>query len=297
MYMESQLLHAFLETADAGTVSRAARTLGLSQPSLTAQIRRLEAHLGVTLFTRHGRGVALTDAGKALVPRARQLLDDVRATEEAVRREGAAEGAMLRVGAIPTVAPYVLPDALRRLRTRQALTRVELREDYSAVLARLLQEGALDVVIAAVPYAFDGLDTEFLGTDDLVVAVPTSHAAARTGRITMAELHGAPAITLDPAHCLGEQVDGFCSSRQVLPSVVCRSAQLATVLELVGAGVGVSIVPALAAARQVISGCAYVPLEGQRLQREIVAVWRRGAEPSVTARSFVDSVREVVRGY
>lgn len=295
--MDSTLLRAFLETADTGALSRAARQLGLSQPSLTVQIQRLEQHLGTRLFRRHGRGVALTDAGKALYPRARKILDEVRATEDAVRRDGRDAGGTLRVGAIPTVAPYVLPDALRRLRGRQATIRVELREDYSAVLAKLLVDGALDVVIAALPYPFEHLDTEALGTDPLVVAVPASHPAARAARITLAQLRDAPAVTLDPAHCLGAQVAGFCSSREVNPAVVCRSAQLATVLELVGAGVGVSIVPAIAAVRHNTPQCAYVPLAEYALERQIVAVWRRGTAHLPAARAFVESVREVVRGW
>ncbi|WP_396221522.1 LysR family transcriptional regulator [Gemmatimonas sp.] len=293
--MDTTLLRAFVETADAGSLSRAARHLALSQPSLTGQIQRLEAHLGTPLFDRHGRGVTLTEAGEALYPRARRILDEVRNTEDAVRREGAEGAGTLSVGAIPTVAPYVLPAAVQRLRARHTATRVELREDYSAVLAKLLLDGALDVVIAALPYAFEHLDTEVLGTDALVVAVPASHASARAGRITLSQLRDAPAVTLDPAHCLGEQVAGFCSSRQLSPSVVCRSAQLATVLELVGAGVGLSIVPAMAAVRHNTPQCAYVPLAEHALQREIVAVWRRGAAQSAAARAFVECVREVVR--
>ncbi|AMW06102.1 LysR family transcriptional regulator [Gemmatimonas phototrophica] len=295
--MDGILLRAFVETADAGSLSRAAGLLGLSQPSLTAQIQRLERHLGAALFTRHGRGMTMTEAGKALYPRALRLLDELRETEHAVRREGEDEAATLSVGAIPTVAPYVLPAALRRLRVRNGTLRVELREDYSAVLARQLLDGVLDVVIAALPYAFEHLDAEPLGSDALVVAVPAAHPAARAGRITLAQLRDAPAVTLDPAHCLGEQVAGFCSSRQVHPSVVCRSAQLATVLELVGAEVGISIVPAMAAARHNTPQTAYVPLAEHTLQREIVAVWRRGAIQTPAARAFVDCVREVVRGW
>ncbi len=295
--MDLDLLRAFVETADAGSLSRAAGVLGVSQPSLSGQIQRLEAELGAVLFARHGRGVTMTDAGRTLYPRARRLLDEMRATAEAVRRDGASGGGVLYVGAIPTVAPYVLPGALRRFHAHHATTTVELREDYSAVLARLLLEGTLDLVIAALPYAFDHLDTESLGSDALVVAVPASHPAARAGRITLAQLHDAPAVTLDPAHCLGEQVAGFCSSRQVRPSVVCRSAQLATVLELVGADVGVSIVPAMAASRYNTPQCVYVPLVDHDLQRDIVAVWRRGAVPSTEARAFVDAVRDVVRGW
>jgi len=87
--MDTTLLRAFIETADAGSLSRAARHLSLSQPSLTVQIQRLEAHLGLPLFDRHGRGVTLTEAGKTLYPRARRILDEVRETEETIRREWA----------------------------------------------------------------------------------------------------------------------------------------------------------------------------------------------------------------
>jgi len=295
--MDSVLLRAFLETADAGSVSRAAPKLGISQPSLTLQIQRLEQRLETRLFQRHGRGVALTESGRALYPRARKILDEMRATEDAVRRESAERVSRLSVGAIPTVAPYVLPDALRRLRARESDVHVELREDYSAVLAQLLLDDTLDVAIAALPYRFEQLDTEPLGIDRLVVAIPSQHPAARAGRITLAQLRDAPAVTLDPAHCLGDQVAGFCSSHDVNAPVVCRSSQLATVLELVGAGVGVSIVPAIAAARHNTPRCAYVPLVDHELEREIVAVWRKGATRAPAAQAFVDCVREVVRGW
>ena len=293
--MDSDLLRAFLEAADAGSLSRAARQLGISQPSLTLQMQRLEHQLGTRLFRRHGRGVALSDAGMALYPRARRILHEMRATEEAVRREGTDRASRLTVGAIPTIAPYVLPDAVHRWRERASDRRVDFREDYSAVLAKLVADGTLDVAIAALPYAFDHVDIEPLGDDRLVVAVPSSHAAARAGRITLAQLRDAPALTLDRAHCLGEQVAGFCSSHDLNASVVCHSSQLATVLELVGAGLGVSIVPAIAAARHNTPRCAYVPLAGHDLRREIVAVWRRGAVRVPAAQQFVECVRDVIR--
>ena len=112
--MDTMLLRAFVETADAGSLSRAARHLSLSQPSLTGQIQRLEAHLGTPLFDRHGRGVTLTEAGSALYPRARRILDEVRDTEDAMRRERLDGAGTLSIGAIPTVAPYVLPAAVQR---------------------------------------------------------------------------------------------------------------------------------------------------------------------------------------
>jgi LysR family hydrogen peroxide-inducible transcriptional activator len=293
--MDGTLLRAFLEAADAGSLSRAARTLGITQPSLTLQIQRLERSLGSTLFHRHGRGVALTAAGEALRPRARRIVDEMRAAEEAVRRDGA--GAVLQVGAIPTIAPYLLPDALRRFRAQDTTRRLALHEHYSATLARQVADGALDVAIAARPCAFDGLELEHLGDDPLVVAVPSHHPAARAGSITLAELREAPALALDEAHCLGEQIADFCTRRAVQPAVVCRSAQLATVLELVAAGVGVSIVPAMAAARNPSPTRAYVPVADQALEREIVAVWRSGTPRDAAAQAFVECVRTVVRGW
>lgn len=294
--MDGTLLRAFLEAADAGSLSRAARTLGITQPSLTLQIQRLERALGATLFRRHGRGVALTAAGEALRPRARRILDEMRAAEEALRRDGD-PGATLTVGAIPTVAPYLLPDALRRFRAHDGARRVAIHEHYSAALARLVADGALDVAIAARPCAFDGLAIEHLGRDALVVAVPAHHPAARAGAITLAELHEAPALALDEQHCLGAQVADFCARGAVHPTVVCRSAQLATVLELVGAGVGVSIVPAMAATRQPSPTRAYVPVSDAPFEREIVAVWRGDAPRDGAARDFVECVRGVVRGW
>ncbi|HEY0929627.1 MAG TPA: LysR family transcriptional regulator [Gemmatimonas sp.] len=294
--MDITLLRAFLEVADAGAFSRAARRLGLAQPSLSLQIQRLEQQLGTTLFERHGRGVALTDVGKGLYPRARRIVDDVRAAEEAVRREVAEGFGSITVGAIPTIAPYVLPAALERLQHRHPGARVELREDYSAVLADLLRDGAIDVAIAALPYDFGTLPRDVLGSEALLVAVPSMHPAARAGKITLAQLQDAPTVTLDPVHCLGDQVAGFCNAKQVNPSVVCRSSQLTTVFEMVGAGMGLSIVPQMAAAKHNTSRCAVVPLTDMVLEREIVALWPRDRAPAKVAMTFVDCVRQVVNG-
>jgi LysR family transcriptional regulator, hydrogen peroxide-inducible genes activator len=295
--MDSTLFRAFLKTVDEGSLSRAARALGISQPSLTLQIQRLERHFGAPLFRRHGRGVAPTEAGAALIPRARRILDELREAEDAVRQHDEAP-AVLRVGVIPTVAPYLVPDALRRLRSKHPAQRVSIHESHSAALMGLLADAELDVVIAAQPWPFDpALVVEALGADPLVVAVPTHHPAARAGVITLAELRDAPAITLDAVHCLSDQVAEFCNRQGIHPAVACRGAQLATVLELVAAGVGVSIVPAMAAARHSATACAFVPVAGQLLTREIVAVWSpRGVRPPA-AEALVECLRTVVRGW
>jgi LysR family hydrogen peroxide-inducible transcriptional activator len=238
-----------------------------------------------------------TEAGAALVPRARRILEELRDAEEAVRRHDETP-AVLQVGVIPTVAPYLVPEALRRLRTQHPAQRVSIHESHSAALLAMLADGQLDLIVAATPYPFDpSLVVEPLGTDPLVVAVPMHHPAARNGTITLQELREAPAITLDPLHCLSEQVAEFCDRQGVHPAVSCRGAQLATVLELVAAGVGLSIVPAMAAVRHGGTACAFVPVTELELTREVVAVWpSRGGRPAA-AEAMVECLRSVVRGW
>ncbi len=294
--METGLLRAFVDTAEAGSVSRAARRLGIAQPSLSVQLKRLEAHLAVRLFDRHGRGIALTDAGRLLLPRARRILDDIRTAEESLRREvSAGEGAII-VGAIPTIAPFLIPPVLGQLRTAFPNACVEIREDYSAQLAEALADNLLDLAIVAAPFAYDAAELESLGREALLVAVPSAHEAAQHGRMTVESLRVDNTVTLDRAHCLGEQIAGFCSSRQITPNVACRTTQLTTVFAMVAAGVGVSIVPAMATRAFSDARHVFVPLDGVTLDREIVVAWRRDRTRSPLARAFVDLVRAELVG-
>jgi LysR family hydrogen peroxide-inducible transcriptional activator len=293
--MDTGSLRAFVETAAAGSVSRAARRLGVSQPSLSVQLRHLEEHLGVALFERHARGIVLTDAGRALVPRARRILDDIRTAEESMRREVAVGRGTIAVGAIPTIAPYLIPRALERMRVMHPKAQVEIREDYSAALAEALADNLLDCAIVASPYAYDSIETETLGTDPLLVAVPAGHAAARHRRITIDALRAEPAVTLDRAHCLGEQIAGFCTSRQVSPNITCRTAQLSTVFAMVAAGLGVSIVPAMAAHTHADVRHVFLPIQDVPLEREIVVAWRRDRAHSPLALAFAGILRDELR--
>jgi LysR family hydrogen peroxide-inducible transcriptional activator len=293
--MDTGSLRAFVETAAAGSVSRAARRLGVSQPSLSVQLRHLEEHLGVALFERHARGIVLTDAGRALLPRARRILDDIRTAEESMRREVAVGRGTIAVGAIPTIAPYLIPRALEHMRIMHPKAQVEIREDYSAALAEALADNLLDCAIVASPYAYDSIETETLGTDALLVAVPAEHAAARRRHITIDALRTEPAVTLDRAHCLGEQIAGFCTSRQVSPNITCRTAQLSTVFAMVAAGLGVSIVPAMAAHSHADVRHVFLPIEDVPLEREIVVAWRRDRAHSPLALAFVEILRDELR--
>ncbi len=273
--MEIQWLRYFVETADARSVSRAADRLGVAQPTLSVQLRKLERSLGRPLFDRLGRGVALTEAGRALYPRARRILAEVRGAEEQLADDVASGRGALALGAIPTMAPYLLPHAVGALRAAFPEAHLTLREDLTERLIDALVEHELDAAILAAPVEHDALALESIGRERLVVALPPAHPLARHRTIPLSALRDEPTVTLDALHCLGRQIDGLCALRRVRPQVVCRTAQLATVVEMVGMGLGLSVVPAMAAAADRAGRCVYRPIAGARVEREIVLAWHR----------------------
>ena len=265
--MELDQLRYFLAAAECENVSRAAVRCHVAQPSLSQQLKKLENYLGVTLFDRLGRGVALTDAGRALLPRARRILSEVRDTESNLKREAEDCRGTLVVGAIPTMAPYLLPPALRQLRASYPACHVSVREDLTENLAEALADNEIDCALVSTPLPHESLDVEVLAEEELMVVVPPGHAWARREDVGMPDLRGEPVVSLEEMHCLGRQIQGFCATRHMSPRVACRTTQLATILELVALGIGVSVVPEMAAAADGSGRCLYLRLRpGQAVE-------------------------------
>jgi LysR family hydrogen peroxide-inducible transcriptional activator len=168
--MELHQLRYFVATAECGSVSRAAERCFIAQPSLSQQLKKLEQELGATLFDRLGRGVALTDAGRALLPRARRILADIRETETNLKREAEDGPGTLIVGAIPTMAPYLLPPALRALRRAYPTCAISVREDLSEALVDALENNEIDCALVSTPLDDALLDLEVIGEEELLVA-------------------------------------------------------------------------------------------------------------------------------
>ena len=290
--MDVQQLQYFVATAECLNVSRAALRCHVAQPSLSQQIKRLEGYLGVRLFDRLGRGVALTDAGRALLPRARRILAEVREAEANLKREAACGDGTIAIGAIPTMAPYLLPPALGRLRAERPECEVAIREDFTEALVEALADNEIDCALLSTPLRHDLLEVEVLGEEELIVALSPSHASAGAGVLGLRDLRREPAVTLQEMHCLGRQIEGFCAARHVAPRVVCRTAQLATVFQLVSLGVGISVVPEMAAAADVAHCCRYGRLGGAAPRRQIAVAWRTGRTRPAAAVRFVQIVHE-----
>ncbi len=224
---------------------RAAARLGMSQPALSVQVRQLERVVGVRLLDRHTRSVALTDAGRALDDAARRVLRDVDAAVEAARRAHAGQVGVLRVGFGPTLMLSTLAQAVRTYRQRFPDVRVELRELTTTDQVQALLGGDLDVGFVRGAEADPRLHVERFAREPLVIALHRDHPLAGAARVPVSAL-ARESWVLFPraiAPLLHEHVIRLCREAGFTPNVVQESREVYTTVGLVGAGVGVTIVP------------------------------------------------------
>ena len=292
--MDMTQLRSFLAIVETGGFGRAAAQCGITQPSLSQQIKRLESSLGVRLFDRLGRRIALTGAGEALVPRARRILAEVRDVQEMLQGETINDRGRLRIGAIPTMAPYLLPPAVRAFRRSHAGTTISLREDLTDRLVEGLVNCELDLAVMSAPVDDERIELEVIGREKLIVAMPRGFDLPHADRLRLVDLRDQPAVVLHEMHCLGRQIDGFCSAKGITRHIVCRSTQLATVLEMVALGLGVSIVPQMCADADRSRLRTYLPIMRGGPEREITLAWRIGRTREQTAQAFGATLREIV---
>ncbi len=292
--MEIHQLRYFVAAAEAGSISRAADRCHVAQPSLSQQIKKLEQAVGMPLFDRLGRGVALTDAGRALLPRARRILSEIRDAEALLASDIDAGVGRISIGAIPTMAPYLMPALLRDLRDEFPAAEITVREGFTEDLVERLADNEITAAIVSTPILHDLIELEVVGEEPLIVVAPADHAAREPGAITVAELRGLPRVSLHNLHCLARQVTEFCNARRVGLNVVCHTTQLATVLEFVRLGIGVSLVPYMAAAHDTSTDRQYLRLKRSEPRREIAIAWRAGRAPSRVIERLIEMARTLI---
>jgi len=291
--MELRQLRYFVAAAETGSISRAAERCAVAQPTVSQQIRQLERSLGAPLFDRLGRGVALTPAGRALLPRARRILSEVAETKAGLAEDLGAGRGRLVIGAIPTMAPYVLPPAMAALRAAYPECDLSVREDLTERLVDALVANEVDVAVTSAPIEHDLIDLEVVGEEPLLVVVSSEHPLAGGADLSLADLREQPAVSLHGMHCLGRQIAGFCSARRVRPNVVCHTAQLATVLEMVRVGLGVSLAPAMAAREDDSDARRWLRIRRGGPTREIGVARRLGRARSPVS----EALGRFVRGF
>ena len=277
--------------ADHGSFHRAARACHVTQPGLSAQVAQLESLLELRLFERGPRKVLVTPAGEALVRRARALLRDADELVDAARAYTRPLSGTLRLGAIPTVAPYLLPRVLPRLRRAYPQLALQLREDTTRALLARLSGGSLDVLLLALEAPLGDVESLPLFRDDFVLATAPGHRLARRRRVREADLDGEDVLLLEDGHCLREQALSFCQSAGAREPSDFRASSLGTLVQMVSSGAGVTLLPRLAEAIETRhADLAIVPFARPTPYRTIGLVWRRSTPRATEYRELGERI-------
>jgi LysR family hydrogen peroxide-inducible transcriptional activator len=280
--------------AEHGSFSRAAEAAHVTQPTLSAGVQELERILGAAMVDRSRAGVILTAAGVEAMSRAGAILAQAQDLVQAARGADQPLAGRFRLGVIPTIAPFLLPAVLPALRARYPDLRLYLREDLTGRLIAGLKDGALDGALIALPYDIAGLDFAPVGEDALMAALPAGHALAAAQAVSPRALDHEPVILLEDGHCLREHVLAACSlgAGRRTPQADFAATSLTTLVQMVGGGLGVSFLPAMAVAAGIAGGADVVvrPLDAENASRQIVVAWRAGssreAEGRLLAQAF-----------
>jgi len=224
---------------------RAATDCAVSQPALSMQIRELEREIGAELVERRPGDIALTATGLDVAERAEQILTATRDLVDFARHRDVLSG-QLRLGIIPTLAPYILPRLLPRLQAKYPLLRLELRETQTKILLDELNRGELDAVMLALPAEGTDVETLALFDDRFLLAVPASDKLPARGRVSIEDVDRRTLILLEEGHCLRDQALAFCATRRRDAPASLGATSLTTVMQMVANGYGVTLVPEVA---------------------------------------------------
>lgn len=253
--MEIHQLRYFVAVADEGSFSRAAAREHVAQPSLSQQIQKLEAEMDHRLFDRLPRSVVMTEAGKCLLEYARRILVEIaeaRRCLDDLKRDIAGR---LTVGAIPTIAPYVLPELIGKFQSSYPKVDLEIFEDTTENLALRLEDGTLDLAIMSTCQQSPTLERHPLGKEALLLLLPNQHPLAKKKKIRWSDLKSQKFLLLHEVHCLSAQVCELLATNNLRPELALRGAQLATIAQMVATGMGVSLVPQMMIETELPKGC------------------------------------------
>ncbi len=290
--MEMHQLRYAVAVARAGNFSRAAEQCHIAQPSLSQQIQKLEEELGERLFDRMKRTAKPTPHGEVFLRRAVRILEEVDAAKREARETTGLLRGNLAVGVLPTIAPYLLTDALMAFSGKFPGIETEVHEDTTGQLIRQVLAYDLDLALVSRPIDETRLGVRELFREELKLALPPGHPLARKRSVGIGDLRSEQLIVMKPGHCLGDQVLGFCERHGTNPKISFRGVQLETIQALVRAGAGISLVPAMAAKQDRKDAPVYRSLAAPKPERAIIAIWPKQRPPGRAAAEFLKSLRE-----
>ena len=272
--MELHQLRYVCAIAETGSFSRAAERCQIAQPSLSQQVLKLEEELGGKLFHRLGRGIRLTESGRAFLPQAQAILRQVDVARASVASNHADVRGSVTLGAIPTVAPYLIPRYTAAFTQRFPNARLRIVEETTPILVGGLRDLSIDFALLALPLRHKDLEIQPIQTEPLLAALPEKHRLASNDSLSLAELRGEPLVMLRDGHCFRDLSLSMCRSANVNPKIAFESGQFSSILGMVAAGIGISLVPEMAIDRH--AGCRYIRLRESRAVRTVVLASLRG---------------------
>jgi LysR family hydrogen peroxide-inducible transcriptional activator len=285
-------LQYLVALAETGHFGEAAERCHVSQPTLSAQVKKLEEYLGVQLFERQPRKVTLTDAGRRIVERARRITQEAEEIRELARASRDPLTGKLRVGLIPTIAPYLLPRVAAQLRRKLPGLSLMLYEYRTGPLLEKLRAGELDLAILALPADTAGLETRSLFAESFVVAIPRRHKLAARRRLKPSDLAGETLLLLEDGHCLRDQALEVCGNVPVHEEQDFRATSLETLRQMVASGLGVTLMPRLAAEGPVAGtrGIEFRPFAPPSPSRMVGAAWRKSSTREAAIGAVCDTL-------
>lgn len=286
-------LQYLVEVARLGNFRRAAEVCNVSQPTLSAQLRKLEDELGVVLVERGARRVILTAAGEEILGPAQRMLAEANDIRTLAARHRSPDTGRLRLGAFHTLGPYLLPRLVPRIGAAFPGLELELVEEKSAQLLEKLRAGRLDVALLALPVA-EGYQVEPLFTEEFFLAVPAGHPLAARNSVQLSELGGQRLMLLEDGHCLRDQALNLCQRWGAEETAGFRASSLETLRQMVSAGMGITLLPALATRGPLAQAGAlrFLPVvDDPAPSRTIGLVWRRSSALAPLLRDLAALIR------
>ncbi|AKS42119.1 LysR substrate-binding domain-containing protein [Wenzhouxiangella marina] len=277
--MNLRALHYLVTLADVRHFSKAAEQCYVSQPTLSTQIRKLEEELDVQLVERAPRQVMLTRVGEEIVERARAVLGEVDAIRAIARRSRDPHSGTLRLGIFPTLAPYLLPHVIPRMRQDYPRLTLRLFEEKTEDILAMLEQGRLDAGVLALPVHDDQLVSRVLFEEPFVVAMPESHPLASKRSIDMSDLESAELLLLEDGHCLRDQALEVCQMSGAHEKLDFHATSMETLRQMVAANTGITLMPTLAVKPPVAptENLLIRPFTRPGPKRTIAMVWRKSS--------------------
>lgn len=276
---------------------RAAEACGVSQPTLSAQLRSLEERLGTQLVERTPSAVVLTPVGEQIATIARRMISDAEEIRQLAAGHGQGMGGLMRIGLAPTIGPYLLPKMVPNLRKSYPSLRLYVREELPTVLPEALEAGRYDVLVVPRMRERREIESRALFREPLYLVMPADHPLARRRSLTLSALRGEAVLTLEAGYQLTEQVNRICHDVGAELLSNYEGTSLDTLSEMVGMGMGLSFLPGLYVRTYLVlnSSVAIVELKGASLFRTIEIQWRKSSARTDQFETLGNHIRETVR--